>query len=390
MAITGGEFGFIDRIRQWIGTGGKSVALGIGDDAAVLLPPPGKLLAACDMLVEGVHFVKEHISPWQLGWKALAVNISDIAAMGGVPLFALVSMGLADWVDDAYVEGIYKGMLDIGERFGVELVGGDTVSSPNAMVINIAILGSTNSPVTRSGAEPGHLIAVTGCLGKSAAGLAFLQKMGHAQGITWSNTRDAKSGVTPEVQSGAQPEMQLKAGSRIEDTQAGLSQVVAERGTESPDREFEADWFDELIEAHLEPMPRVREGRALASTGVVGAMMDISDGLAGEAHHIARESKVGVVIREDAVPIGYSTLLAAGCWESDPLEWALSGGEDFELVFTFPPESTDTVRGALSDIGGSMHIVGHITPGTEGVILVRRDGAKENLSCKGYDHFSRT
>jgi len=157
MVITGGEFGFIDRVRQWIGTVGKRVALGIGDDAAVLLPPPGKLLAACDMLVEGVHFMKEYTSPWQLGWKALAVNISDIAAMGGIPLFALISMGLADWVDDAYVEGIYKGMLDIGERFGVELVGGDTVSSPNSMVINIAILGSTNSPVTRSGAEPATL-----------------------------------------------------------------------------------------------------------------------------------------------------------------------------------------------------------------------------------------
>ncbi|NLA06325.1 MAG: hypothetical protein GX872_01695, partial [Firmicutes bacterium] len=180
---------------------------------------------------------------------------------------------------------------------------------------------------------------------------------------------------------------QLKDVSRIEDTQDGLSQVVAERGTASPDRESEAAWFDELIKAHLEPMPRVREGCALASTGVVSAMMDISDGLASEVHHIARESKVGVTLREDAVPIGYSTLLASRCLEFDPLEWALSGGEDFELVFAFPPESTDRVRDALSNAGGSMYIVGHITPETEGVVLVGSDGTKQSLSFKGYDHF---
>lgn len=416
MTISGGEFGLIDRIRQWIGAGGEDVALGIGDDAALIFPPPGKILAACDMLVEGVHFKREYASPWQLGWKALAVNISDIAAMGGAPLVALVSMGLADWVDDAYVEGIYKGMLDIAQRFGVKLVGGDTVSSPRAMVLNIAILGSADSPVTRAGAVPGHLIAVTGCLGKSAAGLACLQKMGHEQGPTWRHTRDAKSVVTPPVQSraqpkeqagaqpgagprvqqglqaGVQPEIQLRDVSRIEDTQArpSHSQDLAERGALSPDLESGAAWIDELIKAHLEPVPRVPEGYALASTGVVGAMMDISDGLAGDVRHIARESKVGVVLREDAVPISESTLLAAKLLECDPLEWALSGGEDFELVFTFPPEFADAIRDALSHVGGSMHIVGHITTETEGVILVGSDGTKRNLAVKGYDHFGGT
>lgn len=444
MVITGGEFGFIDRVRQRIGTGGKGVALGIGDDAAILCPPPGKLLAACDMLVEGVHFRKEYIRPWQLGWKALAVNISDIAAMGGVPLFALVSIGLADWVDDTYIEGIYEGMLDIADRFGVDLVGGDTVSSPKAMVINMTILGSTDSPVTRSGAKPGHLVAVTGYLGRSAAGLAYLQKMSNEQGIPWKHSRDAQSEGTPSLQSGAQPRVRagvqpgarprvqprLQAGVQpetqpgfqrgahlelqpgvqqesqekptgghretrleeerwIQDTQAKPSQTVAERGTAPEDWESDATWLDELIKAHLEPMPRVCEGRALASTGVVSAMMDISDGLAGEAHHIARESKVGVALREDAVPIGYSTLLAARCLESDPLKWALSGGEDFELVFTFPPESTDRVRDALSNAGGSMYIVGHITPETEGVVLVGSDGAKRSLPYEGYNHFRR-
>lgn len=395
MTISGGEFGLIDRIRQWIGAGGEDVALGIGDDAAIILPPPGKVVAACDMLVEGVHFEKEYTSPWQLGWKALAVNISDIAAMGGVPLFALVSMGLADWVDDTYVEGIYKGMLDIAQRFGVRLIGGDTVSSPKAMVLNIAILGSADSPVTRSGAAPGDLIAVTGSLGRSAAGLACLRRIGRKDGLIRIYSESAGPGAQSMGRAGVQLKTRVATYSGAQadvpsGAQAGLSQVAAERGALSPDLESGADWIPELIKAHLEPVPRVPEGRALASTGVVSAMMDISDGLAGDVRHIARESRVGVALREDAVPVSESTLLAAKLLECDPLEWALSGGEDFELLFTFPPEFSDMIHDALSRVGGSMHIVGYITPETEGVILVGSDGAKRNLAIKGYDHFHET
>ena len=460
MRINGGEFGLIERIRQWIdagdtgGAGSAGVVLGIGDDAAVILPPRGKLLAACDMLVEGVHFEREYISPWQLGWKALAVNISDIAAMGGVPLFALTSMGLAGWADDAYVEGVYKGILDIARQFGVQLVGGDIVSSPKAMVLNIAILGSADSPVTRRGAAPGHLIAVTGPLGRSAAGLAYLRKLGRKDGPTriYSEaarqaaqsigqagvqpgqsehpvqpSRSSQSGQSGESAQSGQSEWSVQSGQPVQSVQPGWSSQsgqsgessqsgqsgespqsgqpeqrvqpeqpgmqarpspdLAGAGASSPNLESGTDWIDELIKAHLEPVPRVREGCVLASTGVVSAMMDISDGLAGDIHHIARESKVGAAIREAVVPIGESTLLAAKLLGCDPLEWALSGGEDFELVFTFPPEFADTVRDALSNVGGTMHIVGHITLETEGVVLVGSDGAKRTLVTRGYDHF---
>ncbi len=418
MRINGGEFGLIERIRQWIdagdtgGAGSAGVVLGIGDDAAVILPPRGKLLAACDMLVEGVHFEREYISPWQLGWKALAVNISDIAAMGGVPLFALTSMGLAGWADDAYVEGVYKGILDIARQFGVQLVGGDIVSSPKAMVLNIAILGSADSPVTRRGAAPGHLIAVTGPLGRSAAGLAYLRKLGRKDGPTRIYSEAARqaaqsigqAGVQPgQSEHPVQPSRSPQSGQsgespqsgqpeqRVQPEQPGMqarpSPDLAGAGASSPNLESGTDWIDELIKAHLEPVPRVREGCVLASTGVVSAMMDISDGLAGDIHHIARESKVGAAIREAVVPIGESTLLAAKLLGCDPLEWALSGGEDFELVFTFPPEFADTVRDALSNVGGTMHIVGHITLETEGVVLVGSDGAKRTLVTRGYDHF---
>ncbi|NLB73721.1 MAG: hypothetical protein GX795_06800 [Firmicutes bacterium] len=415
MRINGGEFGLIERIRQWIDagdTGGAGVVLGIGDDAAVILPPRGKLLAACDMLVEGVHFEREYISPWQLGWKALAVNISDIAAMGGVPLFALTSMGLAGWADDAYVEGVYKGILDIARQFGVQLVGGDIVSSPKAMVLNIAILGSADSPVTRLGPAPGHLTAVTGPLGRSAAGLASLRKLGRKDGPTriyseaarQAAQRIGQAGVQPgQSEHPVQPSRSPQSGQsgespqsgqpeqRVQPEQPGMqarpSPDLAGAGASSPNLESGTDWIDELIKAHLEPVPRVREGCVLASTGVVSAMMDISDGLAGDIHHIARESKVGAAIREAVVPIGESTLLAAKLLGCDPLEWALSGGEDFELVFTFPPEFADTVRDALSNVGGTMHIVGHITLETEGVVLVGSDGAKRTLVTRGYDHF---
>ncbi|HOB88547.1 MAG: thiamine-phosphate kinase [Bacillota bacterium] len=353
--ITGGEFGLIERIKRLIDAGvgdAADVVLGIGDDAAIVLPPPGKLLSACDMLVEGVHFKKEFTSPRSLGWKALAVNISDIAAMGGVPLFALVSIGLPRWADDAYVESIYEGMLDIAQLFGVKLIGGDTVSSPEAMVLNVTILGSADSPVTRGGAVPGDLIAVTGCLGRSAAGLACLKR-----------TQQDKMSLNEE---------------RSQTSEDGGSLQDAESG---------ANWLDELIYAHLEPVPRVSEGLALSSTGLVNAMMDISDGLAGDIHHIARESKVGAVIKEELIPICESTLRAAKMLKYDPLEWALSGGEDFELLFTFAPGSTDKIRRALSELGRTMHVIGHITAETAGVVLVDKDGVAGRIADRGFDHF---
>lgn len=329
-----------------------TVILGIGDDAAVLQPPRGRLLASIDMLVEGVHFDRRLITPWQLGWKALAVNVSDIAAMGGVPLYALVSIGLNESVDDAYVDAVYDGMLAVAERFGVEIVGGDTVKSPHAIVIDVAIMGQADSPVTRAGARPGDLVAVTGPLGASAAGLAWL-------------LHSFSSGEGGGAE-GSHPSCE------------GVPQAVGAHSS----------WAQELIRAHLEPMPRVPEGRALAASGAVTAMMDISDGLANEVNHIAEESGVGAVVFAAQIPISDATAAAGRALGRDPLHWALFGGEDYELVFTFKRDQTEAACRCLASVGGRLHVVGEIVPSERGVKLVAASGETTDLSPAGYDHFA--
>ncbi|MBC7341266.1 MAG: thiamine-phosphate kinase [Clostridia bacterium] len=335
VVIKGGEFGLIKRIREQMGSK-------IGDDAAILQPPKGKLLASIDMLVEGIHFEKSYITPWQLGWKALAVNISDIAAMGGTPLYALVSLGLSHDIDDAYVDEIYQGLAAVASRFGVKVVGGDIVKSPGPLVVDVAILGESDHPVTRSGARPGDLIGVTGYLGSSAAGLAWLQ----------SQARPARP-----------------------------SPIGSPTPVSTP------PWAQELVRAHLEPIPRVEEGRQLAATGAVSAMMDISDGLASEINHIAEEGQVGAILYGEDVPISQATLAAAEALGADPLSWALFGGEDYQLVFTFAPEARACISKALKRLESRFWVVGKILPQEQGIRLVRRDGSAEQLLPQGYNHF---
>ncbi|HHY47464.1 MAG TPA: thiamine-phosphate kinase [Firmicutes bacterium] len=369
MTIAGGEFGLIRRIRQRMNYTGGRVVLGIGDDAAILTPPGGKLLASIDMLVEGIHFKKELITPWQLGWKALAVNISDIAAMGGSPLYALVSIGLDDSADDTYVDGIYEGLMAIANQFDVKIVGGDTVRSPKALVIDVAILGEAEAPVTRSGARPGDLIAVTGCLGNSAAGLTLLlQDTGYRQvtgrGQDVSRGQDIPPGQNCDRRQEPGPKGDWK---RMEE---------------------ESSWASELVQAHLQPVPRVAEGISLAGTGAVSAMIDISDGLSSEVNHIAEESNVGAVVYARDIPVSRALLAAAGAVGEDPLNWALFGGEDYELVFTFPSAAIDAVKEALGRSGGRVYVVGEVLPAGEGVTLVERDGSVRDLLPGGYNHFA--
>jgi thiamine-monophosphate kinase len=371
--IKGGEFGLIGRIRRRVAAARSAACaaiLGIGDDAAVLRPPRGHLLASIDMLVEDVHFDRRLITPWQLGWKALAVNVSDIAAMGGVPLYALASVGLNNSVGDAYVDAIYDGMLAVAERFVVEIVGGDTVKSPQAIVIDVAIMGQADSPVTRAGARPGDLVAVTGHLGASAAGLAWLL---HCR------TDDA---VASPSQSGTSRTMASPRRPRT--TDSGVSAAISS----GPASLASPTWVEELVRAHLQPMPRVPEGQALAQSGAVTAMMDISDGLANEVNHIAEESGVGAVVYAVDVPISEATASAARALGRDPLDWALFGGEDYELVFTFPRDRMETVSRALAAVGGRLQVVGEILPGERGVSLAMAGGETRALSRAGYDHFA--
>lgn len=323
-----GEFSLIDRLTRQMKRYDDSVLVGIGDDAAAFRTPGGKfMLTTCDMLVEGRHFLLEWIKPEQLGHKALAASLSDIAAMGGVPSYALVSVGWPAQMDLEYAEGIYRGMGDLAATSGVSMIGGDTVSAPQ-LILDVMVIGEMEAmPVTRSGALPGHVFAVTGSLGAAAAGLAL-----------------------------------LKSGSPVQD--------------------------QSLLQAHLLPQPRIREGAILLEAGPPSAMIDISDGLAGELHHICENSGVGAAIKLEDIPITEETKGLAKRLKTSVLDWALYGGEDYELLVTLSAQQAAIVKKRLAGIGTGFHVIGEVTAKDDGIKLVREDGPAESIDKKGYDHFS--
>ncbi|HET8578757.1 MAG TPA: thiamine-phosphate kinase, partial [Methylomirabilota bacterium] len=282
-----GELGLIRRIRERVGGGGPSVQTGIGDDAAVLnLAPGAALLATTDLVIEDVHFRRAWASPRDIGWKAMAVNLSDIAAMGGAPRWALVALALPDGTEPAEVDAFYEGMQEAAAPHGVVIVGGDTSASRVGWVINVTVLGEhTGSPRLRSAAKPGDAVAVTGSLGRAAGGLAVLE-MGRQ--------RARGAGI-------AAPE------------------------------------WETLTTAHLRPTARIDEGRWLGAAPGVHAMIDCSDGLSTDLGHICRESGVGARVMLDRLPVAAETRAAAAAAGADALRWAVAGGEDYELLLTCDP-----------------------------------------------------
>lgn len=328
-----GEFGLIEHLTGRRERYGQSVRVGIGDDAAVIrIPGDGFLLACTDMLVEGKHFLREKTPPAALGYKAMAVNLSDIAAMGGIPRQALVSVG---WPGDCsldYAEKVYEGLYDLAGEYQVNIVGGDTVCAP-VMVLNVTVIGEARKrAVRRSGAKPGDKLAVTGRLGASAAGLALLQA-----------GEEEKRGIPAEV-------------------------------------------VKDLLDSHLRPAPRVREAGLLVATGNPSAMIDISDGLAGDARHLAVAGRVGVLIYGDRLPVDDYTKAVAAAMQKDYREWALYGGEDYELLVTLAEEKVAGVKQRLAGAGVSFSVIGEIIPGKEG-LRIERQGKTGPLLGKGYEHF---
>jgi thiamine-monophosphate kinase len=282
-----GEFGLIDLLAQLAGGGDERLLIGIGDDAAAWHGDASIQLATVDSFIEGVHF-PPGIAPWkELGGKALAVNLSDIAAMGGVPRYALVSLALPEDTEVEDVTALYKGMLGLARQYGVTIVGGDISSAP-LVAITITVLGASPKKqlLTRSTARPGELIAVTGYLGAAAAGLEVLTK-------------------------------KLK---------------------------FDPKATELFKKAFLNPSPRIAEGQLLVEQGVKTAI-DISDGLLADLGQIAKASKVGSRIEAERVPIEPMVKAALG---EKALELALAGGEDYELLFTAPAEVIERVKKAAS------------------------------------------
>ena len=274
--ISGGEFGFIEKIKSLFDAG--PLQTGIGDDCAIIPQKTGlQTLVSTDMLVEGVHFLRDDISPQDLGWKAAAVNFSDIAAMGGKPVGTFLSIALPKDLPEEWADGFIGGFKALSDKFGAPLLGGDTTSSTGTICINVAILGECpcGKAKLRSEAKAGDLVCVTGCLGDSACGLRLILE-----------------GRTPD---------------------------------------------EYLLEKHHLPMPRVAEGLQLAGLDGVHAMMDISDGVASDLRHILKASGVGAEVDLSLVPMSPRMRACCEKYGWDAAELAVSGGEDYELLFTADP-----------------------------------------------------
>ncbi len=324
-----GEFTLIDMIKQDTINHADSVVIGIGDDAAVVKMTPECLqLVTTDMLVEQVHFDLATTSAWQLGFKAIAVNLSDIAAMGGVPRHVVVSIGIPKKVTADFVVSLYEGMKEICREFSVNIVGGDTVASPHGLVITVTVLGEIqlDKLQRRSGARAGELVVVTGTLGDSGCGLDLL---------------------------------------------------------------MQGDWQDydfslPLVTKHLVPHPQVLVGPMLAALGS-RSMNDISDGLASEVNEIASASQVGMRIYTEKLPLSKELEEGARMLGKSAVDYALYGGEDYQLVFTIGREQFKQL--AQVDIKARLTVVGEVTPQSQGVLLIAEDGSTSLLEAKGYNHF---
>ncbi len=313
------------------GAGDHGLCVGIGDDAAVLDHPGGRLVVTTDLLVEGVHFDLAYTSAYDLGWRAMAANLSDLAAMGALPRWSFLSLGLAGPPEEDFVSALLRGMADLAAPQGLVLAGGDTVKSPQ-VVLNLCLIGDAAGvePPLRTRARPGQAVCVTGSLGASAAGLAWLGR-----------------------------------GGAKDDPQATAA-----------------------VAAHLRPVPRLAAGRALAASGRLGAMMDLSDGLASDLARICRASQVGAVVEAASLPISQETRTLAAGLGADPLDWAVKGGEDFELLFTCESDQVGLLAELVADGSPGLELtrVGRVVEG-RGVVLDLPDGSARDITLGGYDHF---
>jgi len=325
-----GEFETIDRIKHIVGKPSRRVHIGIGDDAAVTDSPEGKLIATVDMMVEGVHFNLVHSTPFELGHKALAVNLSDIAAMGAQPLYALVSLGLRQDLSATFIDELYHGIKKLAKKYQTDIVGGNIVQSPTALLVDITVVGHAKKDyATRSGAEVGDIIAVTGHLGSSSAGLNLLRLLGR------------------------------KAIERHE----------------------------KLIRAHVAPEPRIQESAALMKSGSVTSMIDISDGLASEIHHIVKASDVGALIDEKRIPVSRDVNEVATMLGLNAMDWGLYGGEDYELVVTLKRQQLKRVQKLMQNFQHPFSVIGEIKPREFGVQILSSEGKTKELEPKGWRHF---
>ncbi len=323
-----GEFGFIGRVAAKAAVA-PGVVLGIGDDTAVTSPTPGMhTLATADLLAEGVHFNLEWIDPYTLGRKSLAVNLSDMAAMGGIPRHAILSLAVPAQMSVEFLDSFMAGFIDQAARFGVSLIGGDTSASLGGLFINVTLMGEQypQKVITRGGARAGDLICVSGTLGDSALGLEML-----------------RSGRAP--------------------------------------------WGS--LRRHLDPEPRVGLGLALAEAAIPTAMIDISDGLVADLGHIMRLSACGGRVELSSLPLSSEYRESLAGYAADPYRLTLGGGEDYELLFTLPAARVEEARILGEANGVAISVIGSVVA-EPGITLLGEDGLSYEAPKRGYDHFSAT
>jgi thiamine-monophosphate kinase len=328
-----GEFILIDRLVRAGDEQGSGVMRGVGDDAAVLkLGDDRCLLVTCDIQIEGIHFTWDSFSPEQVGNKAAAVNLSDIAAMGGKPTFAVVSLAAPAAIEVDVLVGVYSGLRAALKKWGAEIVGGNTAELPERTTIDVTLLGeaAAENLLLRNGARLGDIVCVTGLLGASAAGLELLK---------------------------------------------------------NPSLVVDDSIRSKALDAHRAPVPRLVEGEYLGQTHRVTSCIDLSDGLLGDAAHIAEQSGVTILIDLDRVPISDEAEAVAEALGIEPEELAAARGEDYELLFTASPaEVDDVLRGLEKETGTKASVIGEVRSGRPEV-LVEKNKKPWNITKSGFDHF---
>jgi thiamine-monophosphate kinase len=330
-----GEFGLIDKLTEKLPLNNKSTKYAVGDDAAILSYADSEVLVTTDLLLEGVHFDLTYVPLKHLGYKSAVVNFSDIYAMNGTPRQITVSLGISKRFTVEHIEELYAGIRLACEIYGVDIVGGDTTSSRQGLVISITCIGDApkDKIVKRNGARNTDIICVSGDLGAAYMGLQLLER-----------------------------------------------EKVASAGQKDFEPNFAGKEY--LVERQLKPEARRDIIAALNKAGVQPtAMMDISDGLSSELLHICKQSNVGCRIYEDRIPIDYQTAIMAEEINMNLVTAALNGGEDYELLFTVPLADHDKV-----DAMEGVKVIGYITDADKGCAMITRDGESEiSLRAQGWN-----
>ncbi len=332
-----GEFGLIKHLTEHFPIENSSTELAIGDDAAVINPDGKKVVVSTDVLAEGVHFNLGYVPLKHLGYKAVVVNLSDIAAMNATPTQILVSIAVSNRFPVEALDEIYAGIALACKHYKVDLVGGDTTSSTSGLVISITAIGLGNEEniVKRSGAKPNDLLVVTGDLGGAYFGLQILERE-HAVYLA------------------------------------------------NPDMQPEMEGYDYVLERQLKPEARTDIKEKLTELDIIPtSMIDVSDGLASEILHLSDQSKVGFRLYDEKIPMDETAIMVADEFNLNPTMAALSGGEDYELLFTISPNDYDKIKNHPD-----FTVIGYAVPEEEGnYMILRGSGELSKITAQGWDAF---